>query len=77
MNRIEVLTASVPDRDSLVVELWMEGRYLGEVFRDHNDELRVEWYVHDGRFPDVPLQELMTALREAQGRLSGEAESRR
>ncbi|MBI2685529.1 MAG: hypothetical protein HYX27_04370 [Acidobacteria bacterium] len=43
MKELEVIVASVPDRDQVVAEIWLEGKQLAEV-RRANDGFLAEIY---------------------------------
>jgi len=68
--RIEVIKASVPDRDELVVELWYGDTQVAEVSRGPAG-LMVELYApFDGGTWRFELDDFVTSLLEAKRTLS-------
>lgn len=67
---IEIQIASVPDRENVVAELWVDDTQIAEVSNEKN-ELRVEFY--SAPIPNqlsVSLDELLEALAKAKRNLA-------
>ena len=65
---IEIVVASLPDRDRLVAELWWEDQRLAEINQEHG--LSVELYPRqDGRPWRIPLTLLESGLTDARAKL--------
>ena len=67
--RLTVETASVPDREELVAEIWADADLLGELWHDEG-ELRVQLYAPPGGTSwGMPLDELTSVLQLARQKL--------
>lgn len=67
---IEINIASVPDRQKVVAELWIENYQLAEVSKEQ-EEVLVEFFCYpDVRWSEIPLLELVEKLQEANKKLS-------
>ena len=69
---LKVQTASVPDRENLVAEIWFGDQQLAEVSRE-TETLKVEIYKKiqaSGDVWELDLDDLLKALEEARSRLS-------
>ena len=62
---IEIVIASLPDREKVVAELWIEDKQIAEISNE-NDELIVEIYSTTGQDSVmIPFKDLVQALEEA------------
>lgn len=69
--KIDINVASVPDRDDVVAEIWVNGAMFAELRVEHN-EIFTEIYPRSSKEPWVlPSGLLLKTLSEAQSRLSG------
>jgi len=65
----QIEITSVPDREELVAEIWVNHEQLAELRRDAG-QIRVQLYARsDGRPWDVSYSSLLGALSKAQNRL--------
>jgi hypothetical protein len=68
---IEILIASLPDREKVVAELWLDQEMLAEINQEQ-DILMLECYPgFEGRAWAVPLDEFVAALNTAKEKLVG------
>ena len=68
-DRFTIELTSVPDRDGLVAEVWLQREQLAELRREH-DELRVQIYPRPSDQPwDIPWDQLLDALQAAREKL--------
>jgi len=70
-HKLTLEVTSVPDRDDVVVELWLGPEMMAELRHEHED-LRVQFYPsRDGRPWDLSYAELLSALQRARSELKG------
>lgn len=68
-NRFSVEVTSVPDRDALVAEMWLERELFAELRYEHRS-LRLQFYpAPDGKPWDVPYEEFAGMLEQAREKL--------
>lgn len=68
MNKIEILIASVPDRDKEVAEIWYENNLIAEINQENNN-LEIELYPPQRITLDY--QEFLKILETAKNKLIG------
>lgn len=69
---LNVELVSVPDRETLVAEIWCEGKMFAEVRREGGDLTVVEFYPNpDQKSWTFALEEITKALSKSQQRLLG------
>ena len=74
MTNIMITLASVPDRDSLVAELWCGDTQLAELFQD-GEKFLLEFYAPPhGTLLQLPYDDVLQALILAKQRLTVEVE---
>jgi hypothetical protein len=72
-NRLTVQVASVPDREGIVTEVWLDQEQLAEL-RHERDGVLIEIYPGpDGRPWEVSYEALIATLQHARIRLNGNA----
>lgn len=70
ISKIEIILASLPDRENMVAELWVEKSQLAEIQIEGSD-LRVELYARrDGASWSIEYPVLLDALEKAARRLT-------
>jgi hypothetical protein len=68
-NKFSVEVTSVPDRDGLVAEIWLDQELLAEL-RDERGSLHMQIYpAPEGQPWDVPYEAFSRALQQARDRL--------
>jgi hypothetical protein len=66
---MEIITASPPDRDFLVTEIWVENEQLAEINREQG-AISVEFYSRrDGQPWRLDFEEAVSALAQAEAEL--------
>lgn len=69
--KLTVEIASVPDRDNIVAEIWLEDEMIAEAIQDDNGICIVEIYQNpSGGAWKVDLEDLVQALSIAKSRLN-------
>ena len=68
MSNIEIVIASVPDRDHVVAELWSGDYLFAEIRVEHEDRL-VEIYPRKEGTWTLTVNDLVQALKQAEGKL--------
>jgi len=67
---IELLIASVPDKEKVVAELWVENYQLAEVYNE-NEELQINIFSYpEVSWKGLSLTEFLSRLNEAHKKLS-------
>ncbi|OWW23527.1 hypothetical protein B4Q04_20230 [Zobellia sp. OII3] len=69
MQNFEILITSVPDRENLVAEIWLEKNLVCEISND-NETLEIEFFKEIGKKFDY--SKLLEALKEAKSKLLAE-----
>jgi hypothetical protein len=68
-TKIEIVIASLPDRDNLVAELWCENKQLGELSQEH-ENLILELYPNSSQNSWIfRLDEILEVLEQAKYKL--------
>ena len=70
MKKLEVLIASIPDREKVVAEIWNGERMIAEVNQEPG-YLALELYTNGNLFVQVDYELFLEALIEAKARLVG------
>lgn len=61
----EILTASMPHHESLVVELWWQNELAVEVWEEQGEMQCALFQKNDGKPHELPLPKLLAALNRA------------
>lgn len=67
MKKLELTITSVPDRENLVAEIWLQDKMIAEV-NSEGGTFNLELY-HSGQI-NVPLEEFIKILVDAKKKLS-------
>jgi len=69
---MEIIIASLPDREKLVAELWYENKQWGELSQEQ-DIIKLELYSNPGdKYWIFEFDEVLEALKQAKRKLIGE-----
>jgi hypothetical protein len=72
LNGYQILIASLPDRDSVVAEIYVGDAQFAEVRRDHGDSFHVEIYARPQELAwEIPYDDLVHLLAAARDALIG------
>ncbi|HOU57352.1 MAG TPA: hypothetical protein PL180_17335 [Spirochaetota bacterium] len=67
MKNITIEVTSVPDREKLVAEIWLNNRLVAEINQE-SEELALELYVEKDKL-SIPLNDFIEALNHAKEKL--------